>query len=97
MLSDDELLDRDTSDCIFANETPREDSPRTLTRHLINRFGISNKGGTETAINNTRADMPRPLPLPIPLPMVAGSCHSLGCQSMTDVYQVDMVVVKLKR
>ena len=53
MLSDDELLDRDTSDSIFANETPREDSPRTLTRHLINHFGISSKGGTETAINNT--------------------------------------------
>ena len=45
MLSDDELLDRDTSDSIFANETPREDSPRTLTRHLINHFGISSKGG----------------------------------------------------
>ena len=55
MLSDEELLDRDTSDSIFANETPREDSPRTLTHHLINRFGISSKGGTETAINNTQA------------------------------------------
>ena len=55
MLSDDELLDRDTSDSIFANETPKEDSPRTLTRHLINRFGISSKGGTETAINNTQS------------------------------------------
>ena len=55
MLSDDELLDRDTSDSILANETPREDSPRTLTRHLINRFGISSKGGTETAINNTQS------------------------------------------
>ena len=55
MLSDEELLDRDTSDSIFANETPREDSPRTLTRHLINHFGISSKGGTETVINNTQS------------------------------------------
>ena len=45
MLSDDELLDRDASDSIFAKETPREDSPRTFARHLINRFGISSKGG----------------------------------------------------
>ena len=45
MLSDDELLDHDTSDSIFAKETPWEDSPRTFTRHLINRFGISSKGG----------------------------------------------------
>ena len=45
MLSDDELLDHDASDSIFAKETPREDSPRTFTRHLINRFGISSKGG----------------------------------------------------
>ena len=45
MLSDDELLDRDASDSIFAKETPWEDSPRTFTRHLINCFGISSKGG----------------------------------------------------
>ena len=55
MLSDDELLDRDASDSIFAKETPREDSPRTFTHHLINRFGISSKGGTETVINNTQS------------------------------------------
>ena len=55
MLSDDELLDRDASDSIFAKETPREDSPRTFTCHLINRFSISSKGGTETVINNTQS------------------------------------------
>ena len=55
MLSDDELLDHDASDSIFAKETPREDSPRTFTRHLINRFGISSKGRTETVINNTQS------------------------------------------
>ena len=65
MLSDDELLDRDTSDSIFANETPREDSPRTLTRHLINRFGISSKGGTETAINNTQSKVLCRICLPV--------------------------------
>ena len=55
MLSDDELLDHDTSDSIFAKETPQEDSPRTFTRLLINRFGISSKGETETVINNTQS------------------------------------------
>ena len=55
MLSDNELLDRDASDSIFVKETPRKDSPRTFTRHLINRFGISSKGGTETVINNTQS------------------------------------------
>ena len=54
MLSDDELLNHDASDNLFIRETPREDSPRTLTRHLINRFGLSSKGGTETVTNNTQ-------------------------------------------
>ena len=55
MLSDDELLNHDASDNLFIRETPREDSPRTLTRHLINRFGLSSKGGTETVTNNTQS------------------------------------------
>ena len=55
MLSDDELLNHDASDNLFIRDTPREDSPRTLTRHLINRFGLSSKGGTETVTNNTHA------------------------------------------
>ena len=45
MLSDDKLLDHDARESIFAKETPREDSPRTFRCHLINRFGISSKGG----------------------------------------------------
>ena len=55
MLSDNELLDRDVSDSIFAKDTPQEDSLNTFTRHLINRLGISSKEGTETAISNTQA------------------------------------------
>ena len=55
MLSDNELLDHDASDSIFAKETPREDSPRTFTHHLINHLGISSKGRTETVINNTQS------------------------------------------
>ena len=55
MLSDDELLNHDASDSLFIRETPREDSPRTFTRHLINRFGLSSKGGTETVTNNTQS------------------------------------------
>ena len=45
MLSYDELLDRDTSDSIFAKDTPWEDSPIAFTHHLLNHFGISRKGG----------------------------------------------------
>ena len=55
MLSDDEFLDHDASDNIFAKDTPQEDSPRTFSHHLINRSGISSKEETETAINNTLA------------------------------------------
>ena len=58
MLSDDELLNHDASDSLFIRETPREDSPRTFTRHLINRFGLSSKGGTETVTNNTQSENP---------------------------------------
>ena len=48
MLSDDELLDGDASDSIFAKDILQEDSPTTFTHHLINRLGISSKEGTET-------------------------------------------------
>ena len=58
MLSNDELLDRDISDSIFAKDTPQEDSPRTFTHHLINRLSILSKEGTETAINNTQSILP---------------------------------------
>ena len=55
MLSDNELLDCDVSDSIFAKDTPKEDSLKTFTCHLINHLGISSKEWTETAINNTQA------------------------------------------
>ena len=55
MLSDDDLLDHNASDNICEN-IPQEDSPRTFSRHLINRLGLLSKEGTETAINNTQSE-----------------------------------------
>ena len=55
MISDDELLDHDTSDDLtLVRNTPQEDSSRIFSHHLINCLGLSSKERTETANNNTQ-------------------------------------------
>ena len=55
MISDNKLLDHDTSDDLtFSKKYTTGGLPQNFFRHLINRLGLSSKERTETVNNNTQ-------------------------------------------